>query len=139
MFEKQNATRDAIRAKALSLGFDGARFTDASLPDSIAQKLTAFIDDGRHGDMGWLETRISERAHPRSLWAGARSVIILTHNYGPDIDPMTRLENIETGIISVYALNKDYHDTIKKKLKHIGRWMAQTYACELKVLSIPPR
>ncbi|MBU3748836.1 MAG: tRNA epoxyqueuosine(34) reductase QueG, partial [Burkholderiaceae bacterium] len=34
---------------------------------------------------------------------------------------------------SVYARNRDYHDTIKKRLKVLGRWMCATFGGDCKV------
>ena len=127
------ATREAIREKALALGFDGAHFTAASLPDEIGEKLETFIAERRHGDMDWLETRAEQRGDPRALWPEAKSAIVLTTNYGPDLDPIAALKERSAGVISVYARNRDYHDVIKKRLKQLGRWMAETYGGELKV------
>ncbi len=125
--------RDAIREKALALGFDGAHFTHASLPAEIGDRLTLFLDENRHGDMDWLDARKEQRASPDALWPAATSAIVLTMNYGPDTDPMTALEDKSAGVISVYARNRDYHDLIKKRLKQLGRWLGETYDSELKV------
>lgn len=46
---------------------------------------------------------------------------------------MPEMDDTSSGYISVYARGDDYHDVLKKKLKQLGRWMAQTYGCELKV------
>jgi epoxyqueuosine reductase len=54
-------------------------------------------------------------------------------SYGPDVDPMLALEDRTRGAISVYAQGDDYHELIKKRLKQLGGWMAQTFGCELKV------
>ena len=35
--------------------------------------------------------------------------------------------------ISVYARHRDYHDSVKKKLKALARWMAEAMAAEVKV------
>ncbi len=125
--------REAIREKALALGFDGAHFTAASLPPEAGERLNAFLDQNRHGEMDWLDARRDERASPGALWRDAKSAIVLTTNYGPDLDPMEALKNRSAGVISVYARNRDYHDIIKKRLKKLGRWMAETYGGELKV------
>ena len=37
------------------------------------------------------------------------------------------------GVISVYALNRDYHDVVKGRLKHIAGWLAQRTGAEVKV------
>jgi epoxyqueuosine reductase len=124
---------EVIRAKALDVGFDGARITSASLPREIAERLNTFLEDGRHGDMDWLKERKEQRAHPQNLWPDAKSAIVVVANYGPNHDPMAELRRKTRGVVSVYAQNKDYHDVLKKRLKRLGRWMGETFECELKV------
>jgi epoxyqueuosine reductase len=41
----------------------------------------------------------------------------------------------ERGAISVYAQGRDYHDTLKKRLKALGRWIVATYGGALKVFT----
>ncbi len=83
--------------------------------------------------MRWLEEKADRRADPKTLWPDVRSIIMVGHNYGPEFDPMEKLRETAQGNISCYALNKDYHDVIKKKLKALARWVAETYGCEVKV------
>ncbi len=57
-----------------------------AIPDA-AERLDAFLEAGRHGDMGWMEARTEQRGDPLKLWPEARSVIMLGLNYGPRRDP----------------------------------------------------
>ena len=125
--------RSRIRAEAAAHGFDACGFARATAPPGGRSGLEAFLAAGHHGQMAWLEDRQSERAAPRALWPEAASVIALGLSYAPDGDPMDRLHARETGVISVYALGDDYHDVVKKQLKRLGRWMADTFGCQLKV------
>jgi len=122
-----------IRAEALALGFDAVGFAPADLEGVAAEKLRRFLAEGLHGDMGWLAERAEQRGEPRALWPEAKSVIVLAQNYGPDEDPLATLEAPDKATVSVYARNRDYHDLIKKRLKRLGRWMAEHYGCQLKV------
>ena len=47
--------------------------------------------------------------------------------------PLQRLERKSQGVISVYALNRDYHDVVKGKLKKIATWFASAAKAEVKV------
>ncbi len=125
--------REAIRAQALELGFDSVGFAAADGMDEAAERLRAFLAQGWHGDMAWMADTAERRATPRGLWPDVRSVVMLGTNYAPGEDPMARLGHPDRGVISVYAWNRDYHDPVKKRLKRLGRWMAETYGCELKV------
>ncbi|TXH34886.1 MAG: tRNA epoxyqueuosine(34) reductase QueG [Rhodospirillaceae bacterium] len=125
--------RAEIRAQALALGFDAIGFARAGLAAATRTELAAFIAEGRHGDMGWLAEKADRRGDPQELWPEAATVIVLGLNYGPENDPFDFKERPETGNISVYARHRDYHDTVKKRLKALGRWMAERYGCGIKV------
>jgi len=125
--------RALIRAEALKLGFDAVGFAPATLSAEARDHLAAFIAEGRHGEMRWLEDKADRRGDPQVLWPGARSVIVLGLNYAPENDPFDFKERPETGNISVYARNRDYHDTVKKKLKALARWLAAQQDCGVKV------
>jgi epoxyqueuosine reductase len=43
------------------------------------------------------------------------------------------LRRVSTGVISVYALNRDYHDVIKGKLKELAGWLAAQTGEDVKV------
>lgn len=125
--------KDQIRARAAEAGFDVIRFTTpGAIPEAGAQ-LMAFLGQGRHGDMHWMETTAPRRRDPSVLWGDARSVIVLGLNYGPESDPMEALKLTSNGVISVYARGKDYHGLVKKKLKQVAGWLHRTRGCEVKV------
>ncbi|MFQ5625588.1 MAG: tRNA epoxyqueuosine(34) reductase QueG [Methyloligellaceae bacterium] len=125
--------KDQIRARAVQAGFDVIRFTTPDAIPAAGDKLMAFLAQGRHGDMQWMETTAERRRDPSSLWVQARSVIVLGLNYGPGRDPMEALKRKSNGVISVYARGKDYHGLIKKKLKRVAGWLHRERACEVKV------
>jgi epoxyqueuosine reductase len=123
----------AIRQEARALGFSAARF--AALPEvwAASERLESFVAAGFHGDMAWMEETLDRRMHPRAMWDGARSALVLGYNYGPDSDPLDSLKRTDIANISVYARGDDYHDLIKKKLKQLAAWIVQQTGCELKV------
>lgn len=122
-----------IRAEAASLGFDLCRFADIDEAWPAAGRLAAFVDAGRHGEMDWMSDTLERRKHPRAMWDGARSAVVLGVNYGPDRDPLEILTQPTKGAISVYAQGDDYHEVIKARLKALARWMVTTLGGELKV------
>jgi len=124
---------ELIRAEALKLGFDLCRFTDIDEAWPAAARLREFIAAGRHGEMAWMSETAERRKHPRAMWDGARSAIVLGVNYGPDHDPMAVLADPSKGAISVYAQGDDYHEVIKARLKALARWLVATFGGELKV------
>ncbi len=124
---------ELIRAEALALGFDLCRFTDIDEAWPAAGRLEAFVAAGRHGEMGWMAETLARRRHPRAMWEGARSAIMLGVNYGPEHDPLEALADPGGAAISVYAQGDDYHELIKARLKALARWLQGTFGGELKV------
>lgn len=119
--------RAAIRGEALRLGFDAVGFARAELGPEARERLRDFLAAGMHGEMGWMADRAEQRAHPQTLWPEAVSVVTLGVNYAPEADPLAALERRDCGAISVYAQGRDYHDVVKKRLKALGRWMAERW------------
>jgi epoxyqueuosine reductase len=118
-----------ISKQAHAVGFDVFNIIAPELPANAADGLGEFLTAGHHGDMLWMEEKADRRADPKTLWPDVKSIIMLGHNYGPETNPLHKLEQKTIGNISCYALNYDYHDVIKKKLKQI----AADYGCEVKV------
>jgi len=125
--------KGALIERAKALGFDVVRITRADLAPEIGAGLDAYIDAGNHGAMDWLAREPERRRHPNGLWPEARSVIVLGMNYGPETDPLETLAHKDRAAVAAYALGKDYHDVIKKRLKEIGRWLGDASGQPLKV------
>jgi len=125
--------RDAIRAEALALGFDAVGFAAATLAEEARSNLAEYLRRGYHGDMGWLAGKADRRGDPRVLWPEAKTIVVLGLAYTPQDDPMEAVANPARGAVSVYAQGRDYHDTVKKRLKALGRWIASRWPSELKV------
>jgi epoxyqueuosine reductase len=123
--------REAIRGQALAMGFDAVGFAAAHLADEARADLGAFLERGYHGDMGWLADTASRRGDPQTLWSEARTVVVLALNYSSDEDPLAAVADPERGAVSVYARGRDYHDTLKKRLKALARWIAARWPAEL--------
>ncbi len=123
----------ALIAEARALGFDAVRVTRADLAEAVSTGLDGYIAAGSHGDMDWLAREPERRRHPKGLWADARSVIVLGVNYGPETDPLDGLAHKDKGVVASYALGKDYHDVVKKRLKALGRWLGEASGLPLKV------
>jgi epoxyqueuosine reductase len=118
-------TLAALKVRAEAEGLSAVRITSAHLSESAGERLEIFMEQHRHGEMAWLELRKQQRKSPDALWPEAKSAIVIAQNYGSDLDPMQRLELKDTGVISVYALNRDYHDLFKGKLKRLASWLHQ--------------
>ncbi|VXC89576.1 Epoxyqueuosine reductase [Sphingomonas sp. AX6] len=122
-----------IREKAAELGFAAVGFARADAAPRAGERLREWLNEGRHGDMIWMEERAHHRVSPTGLWPEVRSVIALGMSYAPGHDPLALEGQGDRGRISVYAQGSDYHDVVKKALKALGRWLAQEAGCDLKV------
>ncbi len=105
----------------------------AQLAEAARDGLREYLARGYHGDMGWLAETAARRGDPQVLWPEARTVVVLGLNYGSDDDPLAATADPERGAISVYARGRDYHDTLKKRLKALARWIAARWPGDLKV------
>ncbi len=114
-----------LHEEAARLGFVACGIAPAA-PDALrTERLERWLGEGCHGDMGWMEARKDQRAAPQALWPEAKSVIALGMSYAPApaSDPLALAEVPDRARISVYAQGRDYHDTVKKALKALARWM----------------
>jgi len=124
---------EAIRARALALGFDAVGFAPAAFAPEARTRLRDFLAAGHHGEMGWLAEREEQRAAPAALWPDVRSVISLGLSYAPAGDALATLARPDRGNISVYARNRDYHDVVKGMLKHLAQFIVGRLDGEVKV------
>lgn len=125
---------ERLEAVARAHGFAAFGIADAGAAPQTAARLNAWLADGCHGDMIWMEGRAAQRGSPRGLWPEVRSVIALGMNYAPAADPLALAAHPDRGRISVYAQGTDYHDVVKKALKAVARWLvAEVPGAEVKV------
>ena len=126
-------TKEQLVARALEEGFVKVGLCRPDAVPEAAGRLRAYLEAGRHGQMGWMAEREAWRGSAAALWPEARSVIMLAEAYTPDGDPMAGLSARDRGVISVYAQGKDYHDLVKRRLKRLGRWLIDQAGGEIKV------
>ncbi len=118
-----NALVADLESEARELGFVAVGIAAAAGDSIAAGRLEAWLEAGMHGSMAWMEARAHQRRGPQELWDEARSVIALGMSYAPAGDPMALAERPDLGWISAYARGGDYHDTVKKALKRLARWL----------------
>ena len=132
--ERLQRLKDFLVGEALAASFDHARIVDPSTTGAYAPAgLDAYLADGRQGTMQWMADTRQRRADPRVLWPDVRSILMVSLNYGPELDPLRLLERRDRAAISVYAGNRDYHDLIKGRLKGIAGRFAARADCDVKV------
>ncbi len=112
-----------LTAEARRLGFAACGIAPAAEDPLAVARLEQWLGEGQHGAMEWLESRLHHRRSPQGLWDEARSVIALGMSYAPEGDPLALAGSPDRARISVYAQGGDYHDTVKKALKALARWL----------------
>ncbi|MFN4113265.1 MAG: tRNA epoxyqueuosine(34) reductase QueG [Sphingomonadaceae bacterium] len=123
-----------LKAEATRLGFAACGIAPAEDDPVRAARLAEWLQLGHHGSMGWMEERAEIRCGPQAMWPEARSVIALGMSYAPAHDPLALEGAPDRARISVYAQGRDYHDTVKKALKALARWLVeQVPVTQLKV------
>ncbi|PLK27055.1 tRNA epoxyqueuosine(34) reductase QueG [Novosphingobium sp. TH158] len=115
--------KQALGEEARRLGFVACGVAAAGEDPLRALRLEQWLAAGSHGQMEWMEARAHHRRSPKGLWPEARSVIALGMSYAPAGDPLALAGERSRGWISAYAKGVDYHDTVKKALKHLARWL----------------
>ena len=100
-----------VKNLATTYGFDYCGIAKAQPLDEDARRLEAWLQQGMHGSMKYMENYFDLRIDPSKLVPGAKSVITLLKNYFP--------QQSATGDykVSKYAYGKDYHTVIKQQLK----------------------
>ena len=111
---KEEATR-LIKNLALEEGFLSIGIAKAEFMEPEARRLESWLNQGYHGKMHYMSDHFEKRVDPTKLVPGAKSVISLAYNYYTEQEQ----EDPAAPRISMYALGKDYHKVIKKKLKHL--------------------
>lgn len=118
---KNDHTR-RIREEALRLGFSFVGFARAEQMDEEARRLEAWLNQGMHGEMGYMAGHFDLRIDPRKLVPGAKTVVSLLHNYhNPD-----KPEAADAPRVSQYAYGEDYHFVLKRKLKDLLAFIRET-------------
>ena len=104
-----------IKQIAQREGFAYTRIAKAEFMAPEAKRLEAWLQQGFHGKMTYLENHFDLRVDPTKLVPDAKSVICLIYNYFPPEKP----KDPDAPKIARYAFGKDYHWILKPKLKNI--------------------
>ncbi|MEY3051336.1 MAG: hypothetical protein RLY31_1121 [Bacteroidota bacterium] len=107
--------KERIRQEAARLGFAFTGFARAVPLSTEARRLEEWLRLGYHGQMAYMERHFDLRIDPTRLVPGARTVIVLLHNYFP-----RRTQSDPTAPkLARYAYGADYHRVLKRKLRRL--------------------
>jgi epoxyqueuosine reductase len=115
------ALAERIRAWGRELGFQQIGIADTSIPQDEAH-LGRWLELGRHGEMGYMERHGLRRARPQELVPGTLRVISARMDYlPPNARPATEVLHDPTlGYVSRYALGRDYHKVLRRRLARLA-------------------
>jgi epoxyqueuosine reductase len=108
--------KDAIRQRALELGFDDCGFATADAPES-GSRFERWLASGQHGEMAYLQRNAHKRTDPQQVLPGAKSAICLAASYAGD--RQSAAGNRQCGLVARYARFADYHDVLGQRLKEL--------------------
>ena len=117
---------ESLNAFAESLGFDGFGVASPQL-DSAGERFGKWLDAGYDGEMSYIGRGEKKRKNPDLVLEGVKSILCFSTNYYTVEKDMSYVEHRDTADISVYALNKDYHDTITPRLRQMEEKIQQEF------------
>jgi len=117
---------DKIRAWSAELGFQQLGISDIDLA-VYEQRLQHWLHKGLHGDMDYMHRHGSKRSHPEQLVEGTCRIISVRMDYmPPDAEQAEAvLDAPEKAYISRYALGRDYHKVMRKRLQQLASRIEQ--------------
>jgi epoxyqueuosine reductase len=114
-----------IRDWASELGFSQIGVAGVDL-SAAEPGLLAWLANGFHGEMAYMESHGVRRARPAELVPGTTSVITARLDYLPatpegwqEIE-FDRLRRPREGIVSLYARGRDYHKVLRARLQKLA-------------------
>ena len=108
-----------------ALGFQKIGISDIDLA-AHEDDLQRWLDNHYHGEMDYMEKHGMKRARPDELLPGTVRVISARMDYLPEDAAFAEtLKEQDQAYISRYALGRDYHKVLRKKLKQLGQKIEQ--------------
>lgn len=110
-----------IQQWAFDLGFQQVGITDIDL-SHYEQRFLDWLDKKFHGKMTYLEKHGSKRTQPAELIPNTIRIISVRMDYLPQAtNPLQTLRNKKKAYLSRYALGRDYHNLIRKRLEKLAQ------------------
>ena len=114
------ALAQSIKDWGRELGFAHVGIAGVDLAEH-EQHLERWLAAGYHGEMDYMGAHGSKRSHPDELVPGTVRVVSLRMDYLPgDTQMAKRLADPEKAYISRYALGRDYHKLVRKRVQHFA-------------------
>ena len=125
--DQLNELEHKIKELAHDLGFQQVGISGIDLKQH-EQCLQNWLKKGMHGDMNYMAHHGSKRSHPEQLVPGTIRVISVRIDYLPPEAslPQEILKDKNKAYISRYALGRDYHKLVRKRLQQLASKIEQT-------------
>lgn len=119
---------DALPNWARELGFQEVGICDVDL--SLEQpRLDEWLEKKYHGSMQWMETHRDLRLNPALLQEDCLRVISVRMHYYPDgANSIAILKDPHKAYIARYALGRDYHKLMRKRLAKLAERIRECVA-----------
>ena len=120
------ALRQAIERWGHALGFQQVGVTDVDLA-TAETRLAAWLAQGFHGRMDYMQRHGSKRSRPAELVPGTVRVISVRMDYlpAPQQDAEQLLDHESIAYVSRYALGRDYHKVVRQRLQRLADQIAE--------------
>lgn len=116
-----NLLAEQIKNWGLALGFNQVGITDTEL-SPYADRVTAWLNQRMHGAMDYMARHGNKRLQPSELVPGTIRVITARMDYlPPDTTLISQLQNPHKAYIARYALGRDYHRLMRKRLEQLAQ------------------
>jgi len=115
------ALANKIKAWSSELGLSACAITDTDLGEHETHLLN-WLKDGFHGEMGYMQRHGSKRSRPAELEPGTLRIVSVRLDYLPPgaADMQAVLDSPDIGYVSRYALGRDYHKVLRKRLQTLA-------------------
>ena len=112
---------ELIKAWGAQLGFAHTAISDVDLSEA-ERRLADWLAKNFHGEMAYMSRHGSKRTRPGELVAGTIRVITVRLDYLPQTMAAAEaaLSDPALGYVSRYALGRDYHKVIRRKLQQLA-------------------
>ncbi|WP_037337224.1 tRNA epoxyqueuosine(34) reductase QueG [Saccharospirillum impatiens] len=111
---------ERIKSEATSLGFQSAHIGSGNT-EAHQARYEAWLDAGYNGSMSWMARNLDKRFDASKLHSGTLRSISVRMDYRPEGDMQAALDDPNRAYISRYALGRDYHKLMRKRLTQLGK------------------
>jgi epoxyqueuosine reductase len=110
-----------IKAWGQELGFQQVGITDVNMAEH-GERLQEWLKKNYHGEMAYMADHGDKRYRPEKLVPDTLRIITVRMDYmPPEIETLKILNSPQQAYISRYALGRDYHKLMRKRITQLGK------------------